>query len=123
MTLDLSINPDPAIARERLYQDYLHECQVLLVEVSSLAEKLAIYLTQNDQHWYPGHINVDVAEIYDNCCKNNLTIAKNYVLKIFRRRFLVKQPNMVRSSSIRECSVSSNTLSVSPPKRIVRRTT
>jgi hypothetical protein len=40
MTLDLSVNPDLVIARERIYQDYLHECQVLLVEVPSLAEKL-----------------------------------------------------------------------------------
>jgi hypothetical protein len=50
MTLDLSINSDPAVARERIFQDYLHECQVLLTEVPKLAEKLAIYLIQNDEH-------------------------------------------------------------------------
>jgi hypothetical protein len=81
MTLNLDINPDTAVARERLFQDYIHEYQVLLTEVPNLANKLAIYLIQNDEHWYPGHINVDVAKIYDNCCKNNLTIAKNCVLK------------------------------------------
>jgi hypothetical protein len=26
MTVDLSINPDPAIARERIYQDYVKYC-------------------------------------------------------------------------------------------------
>jgi hypothetical protein len=81
MTLDLSINPDPAVVQERMYQDYLHECQVLLTEVPSLAEKLAIYLIQNDQHWCPGHINVDVSEMYDKCFENNLTFTKNCVLK------------------------------------------
>jgi hypothetical protein len=54
---------------------------VLSTEVLNLINKLIIYLIQNDEHWYPGHINVEVAEIYDNCCKNNLTVAKNYVLK------------------------------------------
>jgi hypothetical protein len=65
MTLDLSVNPDPAIAQERIYQDYLQECQLLLVEVPSLAEKFAVYLIQRDQHWFPAHVNVDVSEIYD----------------------------------------------------------
>jgi hypothetical protein len=81
MTLDLSINPDPAIVQERLFQDYLHDCQVLLTEVPNLAEKLAIYLIQNDEHWYPGYINVDVSELYDKCFENNLTLTKNCVLK------------------------------------------
>jgi hypothetical protein len=81
MTLDLNLNPDPAIARKRLFQDYLHECQVLLTEVPKLAEKLSIYLIQNDEHWYPGHINVDVPELYDKCFENNLTLTKNCVLK------------------------------------------
>jgi hypothetical protein len=75
MMVDLSINPDPAIARERIYQDYLHECQVLLAEVPSLAEKLAVYLIQNDQHWFPAHVNVD------KCFQDNLTLTKNCVLK------------------------------------------
>jgi hypothetical protein len=43
MTLELNINPDPAVARERLFHDYLHECQVLLSEVPNLAERLAIH--------------------------------------------------------------------------------
>jgi hypothetical protein len=81
MTLDLSINPDPAVAREKLFQDYLDECQVLLTEVPSLAGKLAIYLIQNDEHWYPGHVNVDVSELYDKCFENSLSIAMNCVLK------------------------------------------
>jgi hypothetical protein len=77
----LNINPDPAVARERLFQDYLHECQVLLSEVPNLAERLAIHLIQNDEHWYPGHINEDFAKLYDKCFKNYLTLAKNCVLK------------------------------------------
>jgi hypothetical protein len=81
MTSELSINPDPAVAWEGLYQDYLHECQVLLTEMSNLTEKLAIYLIQNDQHWCPPHINEDFTELYDKCFKNNLTLAKNCVLK------------------------------------------
>jgi hypothetical protein len=76
-----NFNPDLAVAWERINQDYLHECQVLLTEVASLAEKLAIYLIQNDQHWCPGHINVDVSELYDECFENNLTLTKNCVLK------------------------------------------
>jgi hypothetical protein len=58
MIVSLSINTDPAIARERIYQDYIHECQMLLLEVPKLAEKLATYLIQKDQHWFPVHINV-----------------------------------------------------------------
>jgi hypothetical protein len=81
MTSDLSINPDPAVAPERLYQDYLHECQLLLTEIPDLASKLAIYLIQNDQHWKPVHINVDVDEMYNKCFENNLTLTKNCVLK------------------------------------------
>jgi hypothetical protein len=81
MTLDLSINPDTVVTRERLFQDYLHECQVLLVEVPSLTEKLAVYLIQKYQHWFPTHVNVDVSEIYDKCFQDNLTLTKNCVLK------------------------------------------
>jgi hypothetical protein len=81
MTLNLNINPDPAIARERIYQDYIHECQMLLVEVPKLAEKLAIYLIQKDQHWFVAYINVDVSEVYDKCFKENLTLTKNCVLR------------------------------------------
>jgi hypothetical protein len=76
MISELNINPDPAIAWERLFQDYLHECQVLLSEVPNLAERLAIHLIQNDEHWYPGHINEDFAKLYDKCFKNYLTLAK-----------------------------------------------
>jgi hypothetical protein len=36
-------------------------------------------------------------------------------------RFIVKQPNVVSSVLIREPSITSNTLSVSPPKRKIRR--
>jgi hypothetical protein len=53
MTLNLNINPDPAIAWEKIYQDYIHECQMLLVEVPKLGEKLVIYLIQQDQHCFP----------------------------------------------------------------------
>jgi hypothetical protein len=81
MTSELNINPDPAIARERLFQDYLHECQVLLSEVPNLAERLAIHLIQNDEHWYPGRINEDFAKLYDKRFENHLTLAKNCVLK------------------------------------------
>jgi hypothetical protein len=36
-------------------------------------------------------------------------------------RFIVKQPNVVSSALIRIPSITSNTLSISPPKRIIRR--
>jgi hypothetical protein len=36
-------------------------------------------------------------------------------------KFISKQPNVVRSALIRESSVTSNSLSVSPPKRIIRK--
>jgi hypothetical protein len=32
ITSNLDINPDTAVARERLFQDYIHECQVLLTD-------------------------------------------------------------------------------------------
>jgi hypothetical protein len=38
-------------------------------------------------------------------------------------RFIAKQPNVVRSVMIREPSVTSNSPSVSPPKRIIRKST
>jgi hypothetical protein len=38
-------------------------------------------------------------------------------------RFIAKQPNVVRSALIREPSVTSNSLSISPPKRIIRKST
>jgi hypothetical protein len=81
MTLNLNINPDPAIARERIYQDYIHECQMLLVEMPKLAENLATYLIQKDQHWFPAHVNIDVSEMYDKCLKENLTLTKNCILR------------------------------------------
>jgi hypothetical protein len=62
MTSILNINPDLAITQERIYQDYIHECQILLVKVPSLAEKLAIYLIQRDQHWFLAHVNIDLLE-------------------------------------------------------------
>jgi hypothetical protein len=44
MTVSLNINPDMSIAWERIYQNYIYECQMLLIEVLKLAEKLATYL-------------------------------------------------------------------------------
>jgi hypothetical protein len=48
--MNLNINPDLAIVGERIYQNYIHKCQILLVKVPKLAEKLATYLIQKDQH-------------------------------------------------------------------------
>jgi hypothetical protein len=87
LRMNLNINPDPSIARERIYQDYIHECQMLLVEVPSLAEKLAIYLIQKDQHWFLAHVNIDVSKVYDKCFQENLTLTKNCVFNIFSNNF------------------------------------
>jgi hypothetical protein len=38
-------------------------------------------------------------------------------------RFIAKQPNVIRNSLIREPSVNTNSISVSPPKRIIRSNT
>jgi hypothetical protein len=54
---------------------------VLLVEVQKLAEKLATYLIQQDQHWSPAHVNIKVSEVYDKCFKKNLTLTKNCILR------------------------------------------
>jgi hypothetical protein len=59
--VSLNINTDPAIARKRIYQDYIHGCQMLLIEVPKLAEKLATYLIQKDQHWFSAHVNIDIS--------------------------------------------------------------
>jgi hypothetical protein len=42
MTVSLNINPDLAIVREKIYQNYIHECHILLVEVPDLAKKLVV---------------------------------------------------------------------------------
>jgi hypothetical protein len=81
MIVSLNINPDPAIAGERVYQNYIHECQMLLIKVPELAEKLATYLIQKDQHWFPAHVNIEMSAIYDKCFKENLTLTKNCVLR------------------------------------------
>jgi hypothetical protein len=38
-------------------------------------------------------------------------------------RFIIKQPNIINNPLIREPSVNSNLINVSPPKRIIRRST
>jgi hypothetical protein len=42
--LDIVVNPDLAIAKDRLYQDYIQKYQILLIERPDLAKKLAIDL-------------------------------------------------------------------------------
>jgi hypothetical protein len=44
MLVNSVVNPDLAIAKERLYQDYIQECQILLIERLDLAKKLLIDL-------------------------------------------------------------------------------
>jgi hypothetical protein len=81
ISLNLNINPNPTIARERIYQDYIHEYQMLLVEIPKLAEKLAVYFIQKDYYWFPADVNIDVSEVYDKCFKENLTLTKNCILR------------------------------------------
>jgi hypothetical protein len=45
ITINLNFNPDLAIARERIYQNYIHECQI---KIPKLAKKLATYLIQKE---------------------------------------------------------------------------
>jgi hypothetical protein len=80
MIVSLNINPNLAIARERVYQDYIHECQMLLIEVLKMGEILATYLIQKEQHWFPAHINIKISTTYDKRFKENLTLTKNCVL-------------------------------------------
>jgi hypothetical protein len=47
---------------------------MFLVEVP----KLATFLIQKDQHWFPAHVNI---EVYDKCFKENLTLIKNCILR------------------------------------------
>jgi hypothetical protein len=49
MWVNLLVNPDLAIAKEKLFQDYIQEYQVLLVERVNLAKKLAIDLILREQ--------------------------------------------------------------------------
>jgi hypothetical protein len=44
MLVNSIVNPDLAIAKERLYQDYIREYQILLTEKPNLTKKLAIDL-------------------------------------------------------------------------------
>jgi hypothetical protein len=77
MTVSLSINPDLAIAREIIYQDYIHECQMLLIEVPKLTEKFNISYTEGST-LIP---YIEISATYDKCFKENLTLIKNCVLK------------------------------------------
>jgi hypothetical protein len=36
------VNPDLAIVKKRLYQDYKNECKILMVERPNLAKKLSV---------------------------------------------------------------------------------
>jgi hypothetical protein len=81
------VNPDPAIAKKRLYQDYIQECQILLVERPDLAKKLAIDLILREQAWFPRHINTnnnEIIQMYEKCFQENKNIlkTKNYLLKL-----------------------------------------
>jgi hypothetical protein len=49
MLVNSIVNPDLAIAKERLYQDYIQECQILLSERPDLAKKLALDLILREQ--------------------------------------------------------------------------
>jgi hypothetical protein len=69
MVVNLNINPDLVIAWERMYQDYIYECQMLLVEVPDLAKKLATYIIQKEQHWLSAHVNIEILATYDKCFK------------------------------------------------------
>jgi hypothetical protein len=54
---------------------------MLLVEVPKFVEKLVTYLMQQDQHWFPAHVNIEVSEVYDKCFKENLTLTNNCILR------------------------------------------
>jgi hypothetical protein len=68
MLVNLIVNPNLAIAKERLYQDYMQECQVLLTERPDLAKKLTINLILREQAWFPSHLDtgeIGIGQIYD----------------------------------------------------------
>jgi hypothetical protein len=58
MSYYFSCNLDPTIAKERLYQDYVQQCQILLIERPKLTKKLAIDLILRKQAWFPNHIDI-----------------------------------------------------------------
>jgi hypothetical protein len=45
--IELLINPDLTIAKERLYQDYIYECKFLLEKKPEMANKFAKKLIGN----------------------------------------------------------------------------
>jgi hypothetical protein len=51
-----------AIARERLYQDYIHDCEFLLIERLDLCQKLANKLIEDRIVWFFSYLNSEVAE-------------------------------------------------------------
>jgi allantoicase len=51
MLVNSVVNPDPGVAKERVYQDYIQKCQILLVERLELAKKLVINLILREQAW------------------------------------------------------------------------
>jgi hypothetical protein len=57
MLVNSIVNPDLAIAKERLYQDYIQECQILLNERPDLVKKLAIDLILREQAWFLSHLD------------------------------------------------------------------
>jgi hypothetical protein len=78
------VNPDLTIAKERLYQDYIQECQILLTERLDLAKKLAIDLILKKQALFPNHLDtreIGISQLYDKCFQENISIVKIYILR------------------------------------------
>jgi hypothetical protein len=85
MLVSLLVNPNPAIAKKKLYQNYIQGCQILLVERPDLVKKLAIDLILREQAWFPSHLdteNIGIIQIYDKCFQENILEAKNYLLRL-----------------------------------------
>jgi hypothetical protein len=85
MLVNSVVNSDLAIAKERLYQDYIQECQILLIERPELAKKLAIDLILREQAWFPSHLDtreIGISQLYDKCFQENISNVKNYLLRL-----------------------------------------
>jgi hypothetical protein len=75
MLVNSIVNPDLAIAKKRLYQDYIQECKILLTEKPDLAKRLSMNLIQKEQAWFPNKINtrkIGINQLYIKCFQENI---------------------------------------------------
>jgi hypothetical protein len=85
MLVNSLVSPDLVIDKERLYQNYIQECQILLVEKGQIVKKLVIDLILRKQARFPSHLDtgdIGISQIYDKCFHENILDVKDYLFRL-----------------------------------------